>query len=186
MLTVKPKIGTSNFGAPRCMHIKFDGEQCRQPAMHHKKFCHFHNFLHERNQMPGGERFRLPIAEDTASIQLAINQVIRALVCDHIDTKKAGILLYALQLCSTNLLYDREVFAVHLQPEQKETEEPPSLAKILLERLGVQAPEAVTEEEHQPLSNKPHTNPAPIPPQPTSESRRLPEAEIDPPSRRSQ
>ena len=143
MLTVKPKNGTSNYGAPQCMHIKFNGQQCLQPAMRNKKFCHFHGFLHERNQMPDGERFRIPIAEDTASIQIAIIQVMRALVCNNIDTEKAGVLLYGLQLCSTNLLVDREVFAVHLQPPQGQKEEPPSLAQILLERLGVQAPDAV-------------------------------------------
>ena len=179
MLTVKPKNGTSNYGAPQCMHIKFNGQQCLQPAMRNKKFCHFHGFLHERNQMPDGERFRIPIAEDTASIQIAIIQVMRALVCNHIDTKKAGVLLYGLQLCSTNLLVDREVFAVHLQPPQGQKEEPPSLAQILLERLGVQAPDAVPEEEHQPPFHKPHPNPALTAPPPAGTSRKPPEIETD-------
>src|ERR1700750_812785 len=123
MITVKPSNGKSNFGAEQCLHIKFNGVQCRQPAMRHKRYCHFHNFLHERSQMTGGERFQLPIAEDTASIQLSINQVMRALMCNHIDTKTAGTLLYALQLSTTNLMYyDREVFPP--PPPEKETEQP--------------------------------------------------------------
>ncbi len=100
---VKPKNGKSNFGAPQCMHIKFNGIQCMQPAMRHKKYCHFHNFLYERNEMPEAERFQLPIAEDTPSIQISIIQIMRALICHQIDNKTAGILLYALQLSTTNL-----------------------------------------------------------------------------------
>ena len=157
------KHGKENFGAPQCIHIKLTGEQCRLPAMRQKKFCHFHDFLHERAEMPDGERFRIPIAEDTASIQVAIIQVMRALVCNQIDTKKAGVLLYALQLCSTNLSSDREVFAVHLRPEQEEEEEQPSLAKILLERLGVDTPDTFTKEEQQEISHKPYPNPPPLP-----------------------
>ena len=73
--------------------------------------------------MPGGERFRLPIAEDTASIQLAINQVIRALVSRITSTpRKPAYSCTRSSYARTNLLYDREVFAIHLQPEQKETE----------------------------------------------------------------
>jgi len=160
------------------MHIKFNGAQCRQPAMRHKKYCHFHNFMYERNQMPEGERFRIPFVEDTPSIQLGINQVLRALICNQIDTKKAGILLYGLQLSSNNLTYyDREAFP---PPPPEKKEEPPSLARILLEKLGADFPDTFTEEEHEQLLQKPHPNPALAKP-PSGTSTKPLEPEVDSP-----
>jgi hypothetical protein len=119
------KHGKENFGAPQCLHIKFDDTQCRQPVMRHKKYCRFHNFLYERNEMPEGNRFSLPIVEDTPSTQISIMQIMRALICHQFDNKTAGILLYALQLSATNLADDRDVFP---PPPPEEEEEEPSQA----------------------------------------------------------
>ncbi len=137
------------------MHIKFNGIQCLQPVMRHKKYCHFHNFLYERNEMPGAERFQIPIAEDTPSIQIAIIQIMRALICHGIDTKTAGVLLYALQLSTSNISRERDVFPPP-PPEEEEIEQPPSLAQILLAKLRDDNPCSFTEEEHQRIFHQPH------------------------------
>jgi len=47
--------------------------------------------------------FFLPVLEDAASIQLAITQVCEHLLHRRLDPKKAGILLYAMQVASSNL-----------------------------------------------------------------------------------
>jgi hypothetical protein len=44
----------------------------------------------------------LPPVEDTASIQLALIDVIQALAANRIDAKRAGLLLYGLQVASAN------------------------------------------------------------------------------------
>lgn len=44
----------------------------------------------------------LPPLEDAASIQLALIEVAQALAANRIDTKRAGLLLYALQVASVN------------------------------------------------------------------------------------
>lgn len=44
----------------------------------------------------------LPPVEDTESIQLALIDVIQALAANQIDTKRAGLLLYGLQVASAN------------------------------------------------------------------------------------
>lgn len=44
----------------------------------------------------------LPPLEDAASIQLALIEVAQALAANRIDTKRAGLLLYALQVASAN------------------------------------------------------------------------------------
>ena len=46
--------------------------------------------------------FDLPPVEDTASIQLALIDVLQALAANQIDTKRAGLLLYGLQVASSN------------------------------------------------------------------------------------
>ncbi len=44
----------------------------------------------------------LPPVEDTASIQLALIDVLQALAANQIDPKRAGLLLYGLQVASSN------------------------------------------------------------------------------------
>jgi hypothetical protein len=44
----------------------------------------------------------LPPVEDTESIQLALIDVLQALAANQIDTKRAGLLLYGLQVASAN------------------------------------------------------------------------------------
>jgi hypothetical protein len=45
----------------------------------------------------------LPVLEDAASIQLAITQVCEHLLERRLEAKRAGILLYALRVASSNL-----------------------------------------------------------------------------------
>jgi hypothetical protein len=84
--------------APRCQHIKVNGTRCGSPARHGRDHCCFHDSAARRN----GE-FVLPIVEDAASLQLALNQVMQALIDKLIDQKTANTLLYALQIASANL-----------------------------------------------------------------------------------
>jgi hypothetical protein len=45
----------------------------------------------------------LPPVEDTVSIQLALIDVLQALAANQLDTKRAGLLLYGLQVASANV-----------------------------------------------------------------------------------
>ena len=85
--------------SPRCCWIKEDGMPCRSPKMRTHDYCFAHMQMYET--MP--KKFRLPAAEDANGIQLAIMQVQRALIDDEISEKKAGLLLYSLQIASANL-----------------------------------------------------------------------------------
>jgi hypothetical protein len=51
---------------------------------------------------PHDTPFSLPPVEDTASIQLALIEVLEALAANQIDPKRAGLLLYGLQVASSN------------------------------------------------------------------------------------
>jgi hypothetical protein len=51
----------------------------------------------------GSASLDLPSLEDAVSIQLALIDVAQALAANRIDTKRAGLLLYALQVASANV-----------------------------------------------------------------------------------
>ncbi len=98
----------------RCQHIKINGVQCGSPALRRNCFCFFHKRFHDESIRLATDRARpspkrspatfiLPVLEDANSIQIALMQVMRLLLCNQIEHKTAGLLLYALQTASTNL-----------------------------------------------------------------------------------
>jgi len=92
-----------------CQHIKMNGDRCGAPALRDQKLCRFHNFCGSvqvdvsTSAAEPAAPFFLPALEDAASIQLAITQVCEHLLHRRLDAKKAGILLYAMQVASSNL-----------------------------------------------------------------------------------
>jgi hypothetical protein len=94
----------------RCQHLKVNGTQCGSPALRRNRFCFFHKrFRAERiavNQARARRRaaiFDLPVLEDANSIQVSLTQIMRLIALGHLDSKTAGLLLYALQTASANL-----------------------------------------------------------------------------------
>jgi hypothetical protein len=93
----------------RCQHIKINGTQCGSPALRRNKFCFFHKKWHEQririnaSQTRRARSIDLPVLEDANSIQVALMQIMRMTMSGELDTKKAGLLLYALQTASFNL-----------------------------------------------------------------------------------
>ena len=92
-----------------CQQIKLDGEPCRSAALRGKKFCYYH--LHSGPppkdvSNPGvipQVQFHLPLLDDATSIQATITLVCEHLLHRRLEPKKAGILLYAMQVASSNL-----------------------------------------------------------------------------------
>jgi hypothetical protein len=103
----------------RCQHIKVNGTLCGSPALRRNRFCYFHKRHHEERVELNTDRARqrrkvslaLPVLEDANSIQVSLMQIMRLLVAGQIDSKTAGLLLYALQTASANL--GRVTFAPH-------------------------------------------------------------------------
>ena len=98
----------SSLEAPRCRHIKVSGAQCGSPALRSKSFCFYHQ---ERPLMvpcyydrdyPLGE-INLPLFEDAHSVQSVIRQVVQMVMQKRLERETAGLLLYALQIASSNL-----------------------------------------------------------------------------------
>ncbi len=93
-----------------CKHIKANGEFCGSPPLRDREYCYFHltvlgRRLRTQKHILKGEchYLQLPTLEDADSVQLAVMQVMDALLRDQIDTKVAGLLLYGLQIASSNL-----------------------------------------------------------------------------------
>jgi hypothetical protein len=89
----------------KCRHIKVAGDKCKAPALKGKDYCYFHSAQRRRDARPLANRwvFDIPFLEDHSTIQLVISEVADSLAGNRIDTKRAGLLLYALQIASQNL-----------------------------------------------------------------------------------
>ncbi|MGB8013102.1 MAG: hypothetical protein WCF68_15925 [Terriglobales bacterium] len=100
---------SERYSDEACQQIKLDGEPCRSAALRGKKFCYYH--LHsgpppEEVSNPAAiprVQFHVPLLDDATSIQATISLVCEHLLHRRLEPKKAGILLYALQVASSNL-----------------------------------------------------------------------------------
>ena len=108
--------------ARQCEHIKTNGEFCGSPALRRRNYCYFHltavgrrlriERAHASMRARAAETFdvaiapvelELPLLEDANSIQIALMQVIDAVLHNRIDSKRAGLVLYGLQTASSNV-----------------------------------------------------------------------------------
>jgi len=90
----------------RCQHIKVNGTQCGSPARRNEPHCHFHRENQPERVKVGGEagwEVLVPLFEDAQSIQSMLRQVAMLLLGGKIENKRAGLVLYALQIASHNL-----------------------------------------------------------------------------------
>jgi hypothetical protein len=112
-----------------CRHIKTNGRRCKSPSLGLSAFCYFHSRLHRRHKnllenapallennsnptssatgqphyQPDPLELELPPLEDAESIQVSISLLVAALARNRIDAKRAAVLLYGLQLASSNV-----------------------------------------------------------------------------------
>ena len=87
-----------------CRHLRVSGARCRAIALRNQEFCYYHHAA-RRPASPSRqhEPIPLPLIEDRASIQIALNEIVARIANRSIDRKDAGLILYALQIASTNL-----------------------------------------------------------------------------------
>jgi hypothetical protein len=85
--------------APRCQWVRQDGTSCRSPQMKQHIYCFAHMQMAEARTL----MLMLPAAEDANAIQVGLMRIQKALLEDTISTKKAGLLLYSMQLALTNV-----------------------------------------------------------------------------------
>jgi hypothetical protein len=104
----------------QCRHIFTDGRRCASPTLRsphgHEPFCYYHHTTRGAASMatrqPDNQpstrsnrrsTFTLPLPEDPSSIQHALGQVLQMIASNQLDSRRAGLLLYGLQIASLNL-----------------------------------------------------------------------------------
>jgi hypothetical protein len=85
--------------APRCVWIREDGTVCKSPRMKNDIHC----YAHYQMRHASAENLLLPALTDANAIQMAVMVVQRALIDGEITEKKAGLLLYSIQIAAANV-----------------------------------------------------------------------------------
>ena len=100
---------------PECGHVKICGRKCSAPALRGTPYCYFHTKLHNTaKQKPNPmDSIEIPVIEDRCAIQVAIAQVLKALISKSIDNQRASILLRGLRLAAQNV--DRTNWAIPIR-----------------------------------------------------------------------
>src|SRR5579859_6323710 len=88
----------------RCRHVFTDGHRCGSPSLRGQDLCYYHE--RSRREAPCAGRtgnFVMPRIDDRNDIQLALFDVLSRLSTGDIDSKRGSVLLYGLQIASSNL-----------------------------------------------------------------------------------
>jgi hypothetical protein len=126
----------------QCRHIFTDGRRCSSPCLRQEEFCYYHHTTRKPVANPKQRRsrsstFHLPLPEDRSAIQSSIGEVLQRIASNDIDPRRAGLLLYGLQIASLNLPKQQNTQR-NAKPEPVETVEEITIDPT----LGVLAPRA--------------------------------------------
>jgi len=107
--------------APRCQHIRYNGQRCAAPALRGQAHCHFHARIQPRALQSQDIDPDFPFIEDATSLQFVLMRVLRMLNTGYADRRVCALMLYALQIACANL---KNLMAEHPRPEVAEGERP--------------------------------------------------------------
>jgi hypothetical protein len=148
--------------APRCQWVRQDGTSCGSPQMKQHIYCFAHMQMAEARDL----MLRLPPPEDPNAIQVGLMRIQKAVIDDTISMKKAGLLLYSMQLALTNVgqttfgqakdeemvretVDEEEALSEHRKPlttkDTKDTEEEQGLPRINADERGLGNPRSPIE-----------------------------------------
>jgi hypothetical protein len=91
-----------------CLHAREDGVFCGRPALRERLYCYQHlRLLGQQMRMARARAQRqacplmLPPLDDLNSVRAALTRVSHALASGHLEHRRAGLLIYALQAASS-------------------------------------------------------------------------------------
>jgi hypothetical protein len=92
----------------QCRHIFTGGRRCGSPCLRNEHFCYFHHATRRPVENAAARKSRLGTfeftwPEDRAALQVSLCQVLERIASNDLDPKRAGLLLYGLQIASQNL-----------------------------------------------------------------------------------
>jgi hypothetical protein len=92
-----------------CNHVLANGVLCGAKPLRDNDFCYWHHKartnLRARTTAPDTTSVGivLPLLEDSNGIQMALQQITQAILDGRLDNRRAGLLLYSLQLAMMNV-----------------------------------------------------------------------------------
>ena len=81
--------------APRCSHVKDNGDPCRAPAKGGEVLCVFHARAAKTEE---GPTLKVEVLENPEGVQIAVKQIMERVVGKSIDQRDAALLLRAVQI----------------------------------------------------------------------------------------
>ncbi len=132
----------------QCRHIFTEGRRCGSPCLRGEDFCYYHHTsrkpvpqLSRRRARQGA--FTLPMPEDRAAVQLSIGEVLARIAQNQLDPRRAGLLLYGLQIALQSLPKPIANSTSNKKHAQKQPQPQPHVEEIVLHPThGLLAPEA--------------------------------------------
>jgi hypothetical protein len=85
----------------QCIWLNSEGVRCRSYALHNQYTCFHHRI--DGIKVFSNDAFPIERPVDRDSLQSAIAEVLIRIAANQMDLKRAGILLYGLQVASSNL-----------------------------------------------------------------------------------
>jgi hypothetical protein len=86
-----------------CTHTFEGGHRCASPALRREAFCYYHDPTRKPAQNPSRRHgFVLPLPSGQFDLQHAVYEVIRRLAANQISTRRAGMILTALDNINRN------------------------------------------------------------------------------------
>jgi hypothetical protein len=140
----------------QCRHIFTDGRRCASPCLRQEEFCYYHHTTRKPVANPEQRRsrrstFHLPLPEDRSAIQASIGEVLQRIAANDIDPRRAGLLLYGLQIASLNLPKTQPAKTTASQAESQAASQ--TVEEIIIDpELGVLAPRTDISETAKPKS----------------------------------
>jgi hypothetical protein len=148
------------FSDKLCAQRKANGDPCQSPALRGERFCHYHKVTGKPtiniDNSPSGHAY-LPVFEDAVSIQSAISDVCEMMLHRRIETKEAGVLLYAMQVASTNMAHMNGEKGQRKHKSPKKSSAEPNSSAALLSKEASTAHESSTTSPSEPQSLPPGT-----------------------------
>jgi hypothetical protein len=98
----------------QCRHIRTNGRRCGTPSLRGEHLCYQHHAAHrpearrDAEAIAAGYPIQQPVLhfdsfEDRPAVQACLLEVMNRIANNSLDTKRAGLLLYGLQIASNNL-----------------------------------------------------------------------------------
>lgn len=124
---------TGNNANPKntyqCHHIFPDGFRCGSPRMRNEQFCYFHHdsrrpVARPQERIARRSSFSLFTPTSHDAIQESLGELLVRIATNNIDSRRAGLLLYGLQIATANLRTAQKGRQLHLTPSGSLDAEP--------------------------------------------------------------